>query len=157
MSSFSVTRTICPAISILFFLAACATAPQSPPSGLSGMGGTADPAEVHENALPGGSGTPLAVPARESSGNKTLDGTVLRYLQGGSPDSIRRAVERVNDDSRGMTDQNRVALAVAGEMVRILYPLEVVSWPMPSVPDSDPYMRIIKTARMGAYDTASRG
>jgi uncharacterized protein HemY len=158
MSSFSLKKAVCPVISVLFLFAACATPPETPSSELSGMGGTAEPADVRENALPGSGGTPLAVPERDRGDSKSLDGTVLRYLQGGSPESIRRAVERVNDDSRGMTDQNRVALAVAGEMIRILYPLEEVTWPMPSVPDSDPYMSIIKTARMGAYDyTAESG
>jgi len=152
MSRFSAKRTLCPFIIILLVLSSCATAPESSSSGLSGMGGATDPAEVNENALPGGGGTPLAVPSRDEGKTKPLDGAVLRYLQGGSPGSIRRAVERIIEDSRGMTDQNRVALAVAGEMVRILYPLEEVTWPMPSVPDSDPCMNSIKTARMGAYD-----
>lgn len=118
---------------------------------VTGMGGSGEQAPVHENALPGG-GTPLAVPPRGESRKTSMDNTVLRYLEGGSPETIRRAVERVNSDSRGMTDQNRIALAVAGELMRILYPLETVNWPTPSVPDTDPYIQIIRSARTGTYD-----
>lgn len=141
-------------VCVLFFYG-CATTPPAPVSDgavVSGMGGTSESPDVRENALPSAGGTPLAQPPRGESKSKTLDGTVLRLLQVGSPESIHRAVERINADSQGMTDQNRVALAVAGELVRILYPLESVTWPMPSVPDTDPVIRIIRTARMGAYD-----
>lgn len=51
-----------------------------------------------------------------------------------------------------MTDQNRSALALAGELMKILYPMEAVSWPIPSVPEGDKYNAIIRSARMGAYD-----
>ncbi|HHU36085.1 MAG TPA: tetratricopeptide repeat protein [Treponema sp.] len=142
-------------IIFLLFLYGCASAPPTRISDeivLSGMGGTSDSPDVRENALPSAGGTPLAQPPRGDGKKKSLEGTVLTLLQLGSPESIHRAVERINEDSQGMTDQNRIALAIAGEMVRILYPFESVTWPMPSVPDTDPYINIIKTARMGAYD-----
>ncbi len=97
-------------------------------------------------------GTTLALPSREELKKNSIDSATMALLQIGSPDSVREAVSRISADSRGMTSQNRVALAIAGEIMRILYPLEAVSWPMPSVPDSDNYLASIRSARLGAYD-----
>lgn len=152
MNNSFVIKTVSLSIILCVLIAGCASSPGGGvDSPLSGMGGSGEDAEVRENSLPGG-GTPLAVPPRGDSRKTTLDGTVLRYLETGSPETIRRAVERINSDSRGMTDQNRVALAVAGELMRIMYPLETVQWPTPSVPDTDPYMSSIRIARTGSYD-----
>jgi hypothetical protein len=57
----------------------------------------------------------------------------------------------VNADARGMTDQNRVALALAAEMMRVLYPLEPVTWPVPSPPEIAPYIGAIRSAQLGLF------
>lgn len=152
MNNLSVNKIVFIAIIVIFLMTACASSPDSTGgTPVTGMGGSGEQAPVRENSLPG-SGTPLAVPSRGDSRKTSMDNTVLKYLEGGSPETIHRAVERVNSDSRGMTDQNRVALAVAGELMRIVYPLETVNWPTPSVPDADPYIHSIRLARTGTYD-----
>ena len=79
---------------------------------------------VTSSAISSGFGTPLAIPERAQLKKNDLDSTVLGYIEKGSPDSIRKAVALVNTDPRGMTDQNRVALAVSGELMKIVYPFE---------------------------------
>ncbi len=128
----------------------------SAPTGTTVLSGKTDDgaAVVVDPAAAGGArgGTTLALPTRDQLRKNSIDSATMALLQVGSPESVREAVTRISSDSRGMTDNNRVALAVAGEIMRILYPLETVSWPTPSVPDGDNYLASIRSARLGAYD-----
>jgi tetratricopeptide (TPR) repeat protein len=118
---------------------------------LSGKTDTADKETVSPSSVTSG-GTILAVPSREELKKNSFDSTVLGYLENGTPESLRSAVSLVNQDTHGMTDRNRVFLAVAAELMKILYPLEAVNWPMPAVPESDPWIGAVRSARLGVYD-----
>ena len=113
----------------------------------SGNSGAVSPSSVTETG-----GTVLAVPSKDQLKKNSLDGAALSLLELGSPDAIRQAVDRINGDPRGMTDQNRVALAISGEIMKILYPLEPVTWPIPAIPDNGTWINAIRSARMGVYD-----
>ncbi len=145
------------------FLPACKTVPASPglapnvsagtgAAELSGKVDTGNSGSVTDSSVSGQGGTILAVPSKDKLKRNSLDQAVLSLLEIGSPDSIRQAVERINADPRGMTDQNRIALAVAGEMMKILYPLERITWSSPAIPDTGVWIGAINTARQGAYD-----
>lgn len=107
---------------------------------------------VTPTAVAGSSGTLLAVPGKDQLKKNAMDAAILANLEIGSPAGIRAAVERIDGDTRGMTDSNRIALAVAYEMMSIMYPLESVSWTMPAVSDTGSYIGAIRSARMGVYD-----
>ncbi|HNY22737.1 MAG TPA: hypothetical protein PKO22_11385, partial [Treponemataceae bacterium] len=135
-------------------LIGCAGSPAPMPRDEVGSGEVAPSgdAEVTRTARISGEGVPLAVPSRDQLLKNTIDSASLAAMEIGSPDAIKLAVERINADPHGMTDQNRAMLAVGAELMRILYPLEPVTWAMPSVPESSPYIGAIKSARMGVYD-----
>lgn len=146
-----------PGISLALILAVltpfgCTSTPPTPAVVAEGGAVPAGSSEVSPAAVTGGGGTVLAIPSKDQLKKNNLDGKTLALIQTGSPDGIKEAVRRINEDSRGMTDQNRSALALAGELMKLLYPLETVSWPIPSVPEGDKYSAIIRSARMGAYD-----
>lgn len=122
------------------------------PEKLSGKTDTSGDKTPDPNAAGTTGGTPLALPTRDQLNKNSFDSTVLGYLETGSPESLRQAVAAVNGDPRGMTDRNRICLAVAAEMMKILYPLEIVDWPIPSVPETDPYIGALRSARLGVYD-----
>lgn len=127
--------------------------PDSAPVNLSGATKQKDTGTVSPSAaVSGGGGTLLAVPSKDQLRKNMLDGSILGFLEQGSPDSLALAVERINADSRGMTDQSRIALAVAGEMMKMLYPLVPFDWPIPSVPESGVYIGAIHSAQLGVYD-----
>jgi tetratricopeptide (TPR) repeat protein len=150
------------ALSIIFsaaYLASCASAPTPiasivvpPTAKLAGETEQKTPAPVTPSSIVTGPGTVLVVPSREQLRKNTQDSAALAYIEIGSPDSIRLAVERINADARGMTDENRILLAVSVELMKILYPLEKVTWTMPSVPDTGSYIGAISSARKGVYD-----
>lgn len=144
-------------LACIILFSSCSSAPESRTSSEnssvfsgnpeSGDKGTLSPASISD-----GVGTPLAIPERSKQKKNDLDSTVLGFIEKGSPDSIRKAVALVNTDPRGMTDQNRIALAVSGELMKILYPLEEMNWLIPSVPDSDRYIGALLASRQGVYD-----
>ena len=145
---------VCISIStlIFFILIGCASTPAASASDDTVNNKTDAVATVSPAAVSAENGTPLTLPSKEQLKKFSMDSEVLAYLETGSPDSIKKAVIRINDDPRGMTDQTRIALAVAGELMKILYPLETVTWVVPSVPDDNTYISAIRTARMGVYD-----
>lgn len=119
---------------------------------LSGKTDTTAPVPVTPAATMSGSGTLLAVPSQEQLKKNSMDAASLALIEVGSPDSIVKAVQRINADPRGMTDQNRIMLSVAADLMKLLYPAESVTWPIPSVPDTSPYIGALKSARQGVYD-----
>lgn len=149
-------KGLVPALSILFFVS-CATAPSTSNSGsdpvrLSGKTDQGQETEVTPVSAGNGGGTPLNVPSREQLNKNEADAGVSALLERAVPASIRDAVNLVRQDPKGMTDRNRVFLAVAGELMKILYPLETVDWQMPSIPENDPWTQAIRSSRMGVYD-----
>lgn len=156
----SVRVSFCTALVCAFFLFIGCTTVHSGSSSqknqslvkLSGISDTANSAAVSPAAVGNNAGTPLAVPTKEQLKKNNMDSAVLGYLETGSPDSIRMAVERINADSRGMTDANRIGLAVAGELMKTLYPAEPMNWSIPAVPETGSYIAAIRSAQMGVYD-----
>ncbi len=144
----------------LALLAAAVVSCASSPSGSAGGGtsrlaGKSDgqkSAEVTPSSIQDAAGTPLALPDRERQNRSDLDSVILSHVETGSPDSLRQAVSLVASDPRGMTERNRFVLAIAGELMKFLYPLEQVTWPLPSVPESDRYLGALKASRLGVYD-----
>ena len=119
---------------------------------LSGKTDGAGSGSVSQSAISESGGTILSVPSKEQLKKNNLDSAILSLLEIGSPDSIRQAVDRLNADPRGMTEQNRVALAVSGEIMKLVYPLEAITWPAPSVPENGVWISAIRSARLGVYD-----
>ncbi len=143
----------------LLFASGCRSAPPVNPAGdtlnsmqLSGSADQKVGPSITPSAVSEGGGTLLAVPTKDQLKKNSIDSAALNALEIGSPDSIRLAVERISADSRGMTDTNRIALSVAGELMTILYPLESINWSIPSVPETGSYIGAIRSARMGVYD-----
>ena len=96
-------------------------------------------------------GTTLAVPSSDQLRRNQLDAVAASSLELGTPDGIRTAVSRISS-AAGMSDINRSALFLASELMTTLYPLEQVTWSVPSVPEQDTYARIIRSAKMGLAD-----
>jgi len=149
-------------LAVIFWYTGCKTvSPATPAASVEGradtvtLSGKTDSGEtgpVTPSSVSDSGGTVLAIPSKDQLKKNALDGAILKLLENGSPDSIRQAVDRINADPRGMTDQNRVALAVSGELMKILYPLEPVTWPLPSVPETGSWIGAIRSARLGVYD-----
>lgn len=144
-------------IFVFFVFSACqTTAPKIIDSKAQFSGKTDDAtlSPVSPSSIGGGSqgATPLNAPAKDQLKKNDLDSLVLSNIEIGSPASLKKAVDLINADPRGLTDRNRIALTIAGELMKLLYPLEIISWPMPSIPETDVYMASVKSARMGVYD-----
>lgn len=141
----------------VILIAACASTPGSgsaggKPARLSGKTDGGNAADVSTVSSTNGGGTPLTVPSREELSRNEGEAAVVSRLERGTPESIREAVNLVRQDSKGMTDRNRVFLALAGELMKILYPLEPVDWQLPSIPDGNPWLQAVRSSRMGVYD-----
>ncbi len=156
MRSPSVSRAFLFLAGSLLLWASCSTAPRpsaaAGPAALSGKKEQGQGAEVSPVSAGNGTGTPLTVPTREELKKNDADAGIVTLLERATPTAIREAVDLVRRDPKGMTDRNRIFLAVAGELMKILYPLESADWQMPSIPDNDPWTQAIRSSRLGVYD-----
>lgn len=118
---------------------------------LSGSGDKEGRNSVSPAAAASGQGTVLTVPSADRLRQGAIDPAVLRLLERGSPESLRAAAARIRTASVP-SEGERIALAVAGELMNILYPLESIDWSIPEISDSVPYIGAVRSARMGVYD-----
>lgn len=136
----------------------CASPPAASSTARSGKGfenlaGTGeDGSEVVPAATATPPGTPLSVPTRDQLKQNSADQAIVGFLEKGSPVSLRSAIRQIEADPRGLIDSNRVYLAVALELLAILYPLEKVTVALPSVTEVHPYIGALRSARSGLYD-----
>lgn len=147
------------AVLLLFsgIVVSCASAPGTAGQRVSDerriLSGSNDKGDsVTQSAIGSDTGTPLAVPSRDQLGRTSPDAAITALLETGSPESLRTAISRINQDPRGMIDSNRISLAVALELMKIVYPLEPLSVQIPPVPETDPHIGAIRSARLGIYD-----
>lgn len=101
---------------------------------------------------PSQEGTIISALPDEQMLKSKLDSEAAFFLELGSPEGIRKAVEKIRVDPSGMSELNRSALALASELMKALYPLEKITWNVPSVQDQNIYARIIRAAKSGIAD-----
>lgn len=82
-----------------------------------------------------------------------VDESVLRDVEIGSPDSIRRAVAALQ--KKELEDKEKILFAVADAIMRIAWPSEKFSWTVPEVSNANPYMGAVESARGGVYDLST--
>ncbi len=146
------------ALALLTALFSCASAPSPSISRNSAaresasLAGKNDQAPVTPSAASGGQGTVLTVPARDQLNRNAIDPQILRALEQGGPTKLRSAVAMVRSLSTELTEPNKVVLAIAGELMNILYPLEQIDWEIPALSDAVAYIGAVRSARMGVYD-----
>lgn len=80
---------------------------------------------------------------------------VLSDVETGSPSSLRRAASSLRKSEVDYLENEKVLLAVASSIMRMVYPAEIVDWETPAFTDSTPYMGAVQSAQKGIYDTST--
>src|SRR5574344_56087 len=74
----------------------------------------------------------------------------------GSPESLKQAASLLHKTDDADYDENeRVLLATCAGIMSIVWPSETVSWEIPTVTESTPYLGAIDSARRGIYDSST--
>ena len=84
-------------------------------------------ASIEQNGAglkPIGEGTILSLPGKNELAEKKLDSTLAALIEKGSPASLKEAVLFIQNDSKGLTNENKLYLKIIADIMYLAYPLE---------------------------------
>ena len=84
-----------------------------------------------------------------------VDPEVLSLVEDGSPESLRSAMIKIRKNESEYTENERVLIAVAAEIMKVVWQSERVSWEVFAITDENPYTGAIESAKNGLYDSST--
>ena len=145
-----ILQTIYPFL-LCFLIFSCVSTPKPPPESDSGGGITQNGGSLR----PIGEGTILSLPGKNELVEKRLDSTLTSLIEKGSPESLKEAVLFIQNDSKGLTNENKLYLKIIADIMYLVYPLET-NGEKPAVSnEDDTYLQILKDVKKGLYPASA--
>lgn len=132
---------------LYFLLFSCISTPAPAPENTSG-------GEILQNGgslRPVGEGTILSLPGKDELVEKRLDATLSALIEKGSPASLKEAVLFIQNDSKGLTSENKLYLKIIADIMYLVYPLETNGVKPAISSEDEPYLRILREVKSGLY------
>ena len=105
---------------------------------------------------PIGEGTILSLPGKNELAEKKLDSTLAALIEKGSPASLKEAVLFIQNDSKGLTNENKLYLKVIADIMYLVYPLETNGVKPPLYAEDEPYLQALKEVKSGLYPVSTK-
>lgn len=80
---------------------------------------------------------------------------IMRDMENGSPSSLRKAASSLRKSEASYDEADKVLLAIASNIMQIVWPTERIDWETPSLNTETSYMGAIKSAKNGIYDEST--
>ena len=84
-----------------------------------------------------------------------INDEIVKKVEIGSPASLTEAMNSIHKSEADLTQNEKVLIYIASEMMRILWSSQKVSWTTYSVSDETPYTGALKSVKNGIYDTST--
>ena len=84
-----------------------------------------------------------------------INDDIVKGVENGSPASITDAMSSIKKSEAELSENEKVLIYVASEMMRILWSSQKASWTVYDVTDETPYTGALKSVRNGIYDTST--
>ena len=84
-----------------------------------------------------------------------INDDILKNVEKGSPESISTAMSSIKKSETSLSQNEKVLIYVASEIMRILWPSQKITWTTYDVTDETPYTGALKSVRNGIYDTST--
>ena len=84
-----------------------------------------------------------------------IDEEIVRNVEKGSPSSISTAMSQLHKSESELSQNEKVLVFAASEIMRILWPSQKISWTLYDVTEETPYTGALKSVRKGIYDTST--
>lgn len=101
-----------------------------------------------------GEAVAIAVPQKERTFFSGVETDVLSAVENGSPESIRYAYSILRKKTE-LSDAEKVLLGIGSALFGILWKSETANFSISDVPNSNPYIAAIESAKQGIYDTST--
>ncbi len=105
---------------------------------------------------PIGEGTILSLPGKDELAEKKLDSTLAAHIEKGSPASLKEAVLFIQNDSKGLTNENKLYLKVIADIMYLVYPLETNGVKPPISNEDEPYLQALREVKSGLYPVSTK-
>ncbi len=80
---------------------------------------------------------------------------IVKNVEMGSPSSISAAMSQMHKTESELTQNEKVLIYSASEIMRILWPSQKITWNIYDVTEETPYTGALKSVRNGIYDTST--
>ena len=80
---------------------------------------------------------------------------IVKNVEMGSPSSISAAMSQMHKTESELTQNEKVLIYSASEIMRILWPSQKITWNVYDVTEETPYTGALKSVRNGIYDTST--
>ena len=80
---------------------------------------------------------------------------LVKDVENGSPSSISNAMAQFHKTESELTENEKVLIYSASEIMRILWPSQKITWNVYAVTEETPYTGALKSVRNGIYDTST--
>ncbi|MCR5187319.1 MAG: tetratricopeptide repeat protein [Treponema sp.] len=84
-----------------------------------------------------------------------IDQEILAGVENGSPDSIRASMQKIRKNDSEYADNEKVLIAVASNIMQMVWPSEKITWEIPEAPLDNPYMGALESAKQGIFDSST--
>lgn len=84
-----------------------------------------------------------------------IDPVILQYVENGSPESIRQAMTLIRKNESEYTENEKVLIQVATDIMKLAYPSEKITWNTYEITEPNTYTGAINSVKNGVYDTST--
>lgn len=85
----------------------------------------------------------------------SIDEAVLSDVESGSPKSLQKAVSSLHKSQIDYTDTEKILLATAQNLLKIVYPMDKYTGDIIDAPTNNPYLGAIQSVQSGIFDTST--
>ena len=159
--SFSFALAIMAAVVIFpcSLLASCASTEKTDSSSVDNAKGEFVPQVTDSDVSAGGTAESEAIKlpsaAKPKSYFSKIDSAVLKNVEIGSPETLTQAMSALRKSENELIESEKVLIYTAGEMMRILWPSQKISWNVYEVTEETPYTGALNSVKKGIYDTST--
>ncbi|MBO4640047.1 MAG: tetratricopeptide repeat protein [Treponema sp.] len=97
----------------------------------------------------------LPTAAKSKSYFAKISDDILKDVEYGSPSSITAAMTAIHKPEAELSENEKVLIYAASEIMRILWSSQKITWNVYDVTDETPYTGALKSVKNGIYDTST--
>lgn len=84
-----------------------------------------------------------------------IDPSIVTLVENGSPESLKTAMQKIRKSESEYTENEKILIATATEIMQIVWPTEKVTWSSYTVTQDNPYLGAINSAKKGVFDSST--
>jgi len=99
--------------------------------------------------------TSIPLPEKKRTFFSSIDSDVVSLVESGTPAAIQTAMTKIHKNESEYTENEKVLITIASEIMGILWPSQKVTWQIPVVQEENSYTAAIQSAKKGIFDSST--